>query len=80
MASLLIKKVQPEFPADAPKGTVVLAVRVGADGKVQEAKAVSGVEVLRGPAETAVRQWLYKPFRLNGQAVEVITTVNVPAP
>ena len=77
MAGLLIKRVDPEFPADAPKGTVVLSVRVGTDGKVEEAKTVAGPGALREPAEAAVRQWLYKPYRLNGQPVEVLTPANL---
>ncbi len=77
MAAQLIKKVDPEFAADAPKDTVVLSVRVGADGNVEEAKALTGAGALRGPAEAAVRQWVYRPYKLNGQPVEVMTTVNV---
>ena len=81
MAGQLLKKVSPEFPVDAPKGTVVLSVRVGSNGKVEEARALTGAGVLREPAETAVLQWLYKPYLLNGQPVEVLTVVNViPAP
>jgi len=38
---------------------------------------VSGPVMLRQAALDAVRNWRYKPYKLNNQPVEVETTVNV---
>jgi periplasmic protein TonB len=38
---------------------------------------VSGHPMLAPAAINAVKQWRYKPYLLNGQAVEVETTITV---
>jgi protein TonB len=38
---------------------------------------VSGPPVLQQAAIDAVRQWRYKPYLLNGEPVEVETTIEV---
>jgi TonB family protein len=58
-------------------GTVVLHVTISQDGTVKKLDAVSGPDNLRQSALTAVKQWKYRPTVLNGQPVEVDTTVNV---
>ena len=78
---LLRRQVKPEYPPTAKtshiEGTVVLQAVVGKDGKVKEVHVVSGQPILAQAAEHAVRQWVYKPYLLNGQAVEIDTTINV---
>ncbi|HEV2617579.1 MAG TPA: energy transducer TonB [Candidatus Acidoferrales bacterium] len=59
------------------QGVVVLHVIIGTDGKVREVQYVSGPPLLRKAAMDAVKQWRYKPTLLNGQPVEVDTTVTV---
>jgi len=49
----------------------------GKDGNVQNLQIVSGHPLLAPAAIEAVKQWRYKPFLLNGQPVEVETTVTV---
>lgn len=77
----LIHRVDPVYPPIAKKaqvaGTVVLHVIIGKDGSVQEVQVVSGPPLLIRAATDAVRQWRYKPTLLNGQPVEVDTTVTV---
>lgn len=58
-------------------GSVVLHVVIDKSGRVAEATAVSGPEVLRQPWVDAVQAWLYKPYLLNGEPVEVDTIVTV---
>ena len=81
MAGQLISRVNPEYPAEARangvEGAVVLHVTVGTDGSVESAVPLTGAEVLRDAAVDAVKQWTYKPFLLNGEPVEVDTTVTV---
>jgi hypothetical protein len=44
---------------------------------VESLDVISGPEELRDSALDAFRQWTYKPFLLNGQPVEVETTIKV---
>jgi periplasmic protein TonB len=81
MAANLISKVNPVYPPEAKQagteGTVRLAVDIGPDGKVVSVNAQSGPDVLVQAAVEAVRQWTYKATLLNGEPVEVLTTVDV---
>jgi TonB family protein len=81
MASRLVSQVQPKYPEAAKKekiqGTVLLNVEIGKDGTVKNLKVVSGPKVLRQSATDAVRQWTYKPFLVDGNPVEVDTTISV---
>jgi TonB family protein len=77
----LTKKVLPVYPALARstriQGHVILGVVIGTDGTVQEIKLVSGHPLLAASAMEAVKQWVYKPTLLNGEAVTVATEVDV---
>jgi hypothetical protein len=82
MQSQLIHWEGPKFPTEAKaqhveKGNVVLLIRVSKDGRPEVRDLASGPCVLAVPAIDAVRRWLYKPVLLNGQPVEVDTTVTV---
>jgi TonB family protein len=70
----LITRVNPAYPDLARRqrvsGIVSLAVTIGPDGKVVSVQALSGPELLRGPAIEAVKQWVYSPMTMNGRAVE----------
>jgi len=59
------------------QGTVVLQAVIGKDGSIQNLKVVSGHPMLAPAALEAVKQWRYKPYFLNGEPVEVDTTINV---
>ncbi len=78
---LLVHQVKPEYPPAARaahiQGTVVLHAIIGKDGAVKQVQAVSGPPMLASAATNAVRQWRYKPYMLNGQPVEIDTTINV---
>lgn len=78
---LLIHQVKPSYPPLARQariqGTVVLQAVIGKDGSIQNLKVVSGHPMLAPAALEAVKQWKYKPYFLNGEPVEVDTTINV---
>lgn len=73
--------VAPEYPLQAKiahiTGTVVLRGVIGKDGHVKDLKVVQGPDALQMAAIDAVRQWRYRPYMLNGEPVEVDTTINV---
>jgi len=59
------------------QGVVILEAVIGKDGSVYEVHVISGHPLLQQAAIDAVWQWKYKPTMLNGEAVEVVTTVTV---
>jgi TonB family protein len=80
-AANLITQVRPNYPPEAKQagiqGTVQLQAVLGKDGKVQDIKVLSGEPVLAAAALDAVKQWVYRPTLLNGEPVEVKTTIDV---
>jgi TonB family protein len=81
MAGNLLNKVIPVYPDEAKKakiqGTVVLSAVIGKDGSIRSLRVLSGPDKLQRSSLDAVRQWTYKPFLLNGDPIQVKTTVNV---
>ena len=77
----LIHDVRPPYPPLARQsriqGTVVLQAVIGKDGTIQNLRIVSGHPMLAQAAIDAVKQWRYKPYYLNGEPVNVDTTINV---
>lgn len=80
-AASLIHKVDPEYPESAKQahisGTVVLHAIIGKDGSVLSLDYVSGPPELTKASIDAVKQWRYKPTKLNGDPIEVDTTISV---
>ena len=78
---LLIRKVNPNYPPLARQariqGTVVLQAEISKSGDIQNLRLISGHPMLAPSAIEAVKQWKYKPYLLNGEPVEVETTVQV---
>ena len=80
-AARLTKQVVPAYPALAKtarvSGTVRLQGVIGKDGAIKNLQLISGHPLLAQAALEAVRQWIYKPTLLNGEAVEVIAPIDV---
>jgi TonB family protein len=78
---LLYHKVAPVYPQNAIRmqieGEVQLQATISKDGDISKIKAVSGAPQLTKAAIDAVKQWKYKPYLLNGEPVEIQTTVTV---
>ena len=81
MEGNLIRKVQPLYPTLARstgvQGSVLLQAVIGRNGKIEHVQVVSGHPLLTKAAVDAVAQWLYRPYYLNDQPVEVETQVTV---
>jgi len=81
MGKLLVRKVEPDYPAAARKaklqGTIVLEIVVGRDGSVVGMRPVNGPDVLARSAMDALRWWKFEPYRVNGEPAAVETTVAV---
>jgi TonB family protein len=80
-AGMLIKRIDPTYPAIALaakiSGTVILEAHIDKGGAVSNVRVASGSPLLQQAAMDAVKQWVYKPYVLNGEPVEINTTVNV---
>lgn len=81
MAARLVRRIDPVYPPMAQmmrlSGIVLLRAIIGTDGAVQRVEVLSGNPILAQAAVAAVRQWRYQPTRLDGQPVEVETSVTV---
>ena len=78
---LLVHRVEPSYPTLAKsarvQGEVILTAVISTNGEIENLQLVSGHPMLVPAALAAVKQWRYKPYLLNGQPVEVETTITV---
>jgi periplasmic protein TonB len=77
----LLVCVKPVYPplakAARVSGAVELEAVIGTDGRLKEVRVTSGNPLLAPAALQAVKQWVYRPTFLNGDPVEVSTTIVV---
>jgi periplasmic protein TonB len=77
----LLVRVEPVYPFLAKQtrraGRVELHAIIATDGTIQSLQVVSGDQWFYQSALEAVQQWRYRPTILNGQPVEVDTTITV---
>ncbi|MGO8795898.1 MAG: TonB family protein [Candidatus Sulfotelmatobacter sp.] len=80
-AGSLLHRVEPTYPEAARQqgiqGAVVLDVRIGRDGTIQDVKVVSGQSLLADAAIAAVKQWRFKVRTQSGKPVEMQTRVTL---
>jgi TonB family protein len=81
MEENLISSRVPVYPAEAKAnhvgGRVVMQATINRDGSVGHLHVLSGEPELRRAAMEAVSSWQYRPYLVNGQPVEVSTTISV---
>jgi len=81
MEGNLIYRVQPTYPplarAARIQGPVHLRAVISRTGAIENLQAIDGHPMLVGAAIDAVRQWRYRPYILNDEAVEVETQITV---
>jgi TonB family protein len=82
-ASKIVHKVMPVYPASAKaagvQGTVILHAVIGMDGRPLALRVMNNdidPELARAAIE-AVSQWSYRPTLLNGEPIEIDTTIIV---
>ena len=81
-AAKLISQAKPEYPEALQKrgieGSVILRAVIGTSGQILSLSPFSDPDpALTKAAMDAVRQWRYTPTLLNGEPVEVVTTITV---
>jgi protein TonB len=78
---MIVSRTIPSYPIIAKtmgvQGTVVLAATISKVGTIENLRVVSGPVALQRAALDAVKTWRYKPYVLDGQPVEVETSVDV---
>jgi protein TonB len=78
---LLIQRIELPYPtlarAARVQGDVVLSAVIDTNGHITNLQLVSSHPMLVPAAIAAVKQWRYNPYLLNGQPVEVETTITV---
>jgi TonB family protein len=82
VALQILVKTNPVYPSMAKErhlsGAVVLHAIIAKDGSVQSLKVLSDTDpILNDAATDAVRKWRYKPYLLNGNPIDVDTTITV---
>ena len=77
----LVFQAMPTYPPLARQarvqGAVIMEATISKEGTVLDLRVIKGHPLLDAAAIEAVRQWRYKPTMLNGEAVDVITTITV---
>lgn len=77
----LILRIEPHYPPLAlqtrVEGTVRLHAIISRDGRITSLDVLSGHPFLVKAALDAVRQWRYRPTMLNGEPVEVETSITI---
>ena len=77
----LIRRVPPRYPPAARQqriqGAVVLQAQIDKEGRVKAVKVINGNSLLAHAAITAVKEWRYEPYKLNGQTVEMSAQITL---
>lgn len=77
----LVRQPKPAYPPDAKaqgiSGKVRLRAIIDKAGMVRSVEVLSGEPMLVEASVEAVRQWQYEPTILNGEAVDVVTDIDV---
>jgi protein TonB len=78
---LLLAPIQPVYPRIAIaahlEGTVTVTAVIDKRGRITGLQVLSGPEMLRTAAVDAIRDARYRPYMLNGEPTDVITTIAV---
>jgi outer membrane biosynthesis protein TonB len=77
----LLSRVEPVYPQmPFPRGvpvTVHIEATIGEDGRLHDAKALSGPALFRQSALNAVSRWLYRPAKLSDRNIATPTRIDV---
>lgn len=77
----LIVKVQPSYPPLARSarvsGVVEFSATISKEGTIENLQLLHGHPLLVNAAKQAILRWRYRPTLLNGQPMEVLTSIVV---
>ena len=76
-----LRQTSLKYPAEARKqrisGEVEMQITIAQDGSVQNPRVLSGDPLLSSGLVAEVSKWLYKPLRINGEPVEMVTELGI---
>jgi TonB family protein len=81
--AVLISRREPIHPGGSLQdlaGTVVFEARIGLDGRLSNIRVTDGPAELVPAALEAVKQWVYRPAKRDGQPIETDTRIALPFP
>lgn len=77
----LTHPVSPNYPLLARQmkvqGSVIMQALISREGSIQDLQVLSGPAILAAAAREAVKQWRFKPYLQEGQAVETQAKITV---
>jgi protein TonB len=77
----VLRRVAPIYPPIAKQrrlsGTLVVDALVDKTGKVANMQLISGPPIFKDAAFEAIKQWQFKPARLNGQPIDQNTQIKL---
>jgi TonB family protein len=76
----LIERKEPVHPGGelaSLSGTVKFLATIGMDGRLKDIRVADGPAELVPAALAAVKQWVYRPAKLNGQLMETRTEISL---
>jgi len=77
----IVKRVTPLYPktisAKALAGGVIVKLTIDKQGVPQDLQVIKGDPILAKAALEALKQWRWKPYKLNGEPVEVESSVYI---
>jgi periplasmic protein TonB len=80
-SEVVSRPVRPGYPLLARQmkvqGSVILQALISKDGVIQDLRVISGPPILAIAAQTAVRQWRFKPHFQGSEAVETQAKITV---
>ncbi len=78
---IIIKRVEPRYPdvarAARVEGIVILEAIINKRGRVDSVKILRSIPLLDSSAVEAVKQWRFKPAKINGVPVKCYFTLTV---
>lgn len=77
----VLKRVPPIYPLIAKQrrlsGVLEVQADVGKDGKVSNLQLLSGPTIFKDAAFDAIKQWQFRPAKLNGQPIDQSTKIRL---
>jgi TonB family protein len=81
MQSYLVLSRVPAYPQAARReraeGPVLVKAVISKSGEVEDVRVIEGNPVLHSAAADAIYKWRFRPYLVNGQPVQVETTISV---
>jgi periplasmic protein TonB len=78
---LKIHNEPPQYPIQAQmkglRGDVLLEATIDTQGNITALKVLRGDPILVAASVAAVKKWKYRPYLLNGDPVEVETSIKI---